>query len=88
MLLVACSARKDKVVLRLEPLRTDNGWGYRISSNGRPLISQRHIPVVAGYRSFRSEEDAMRVGRLVMYKLKQRLSPAVTARELDSLRIR
>jgi hypothetical protein len=74
--------------LRLAPVHTAEGWGYRILEQQRPLIYQVYIPAVAGHHPFSSKEDALRVGRLVMRKLQQGQSPAVSLRELDSLGIR
>lgn len=82
----SCQEKKD--LLRLAPVHTGESWGYRIWHNERPVIYQVNMPAVAGHHPFSSKEDAMRVGRLVLFKLQHGQSPAVSLRELDSLHIR
>ncbi|WP_157986524.1 DUF4907 domain-containing protein [Chitinophaga alhagiae] len=82
------SCREKADTLRLAPVRTGNSWGYHIQHNGRPFIYQVEIPAVAGHHPFSSKEEAMRVGRLVLHKLRHGQSPAVSLRELDSLNVR
>ncbi len=69
------------------PVQTPHGWAYRITLNEQPLFYQEYIPAVSGYHSFRSKEDAMRTGSLVMHKLRYGLTPTVNLHELDSLRV-
>lgn len=88
VLLTVFSSRGEKKLLRLAPVQTPNGWGYRITIDNKPFIHQDCIPAVPGYLPFHDKDDAMRVGSLVMHKLRHQLSPAITRRELDSLRIR
>lgn len=87
LVLLTVFSRKEKKLLRLAPVQTQYGWGYQITINEKPFIHQDCIPAVPGYQPFRSKEDAMRVGELVIYKIRHQLSPAVNRRELDSLRI-
>ena len=65
-----------------------NNWGYQILNNGQVFINQPHIPAVPGKNGFTSEEQAIRVGKLVITKLESgALPPTVTKQELDSLEI-
>lgn len=87
LVLLAIFSREEKKLLRLAPVQTQHGWGYRITINDQPFIHQDCIPALPGYQPFRNKNDAMRVGSLVMHKLRHHHSPAVTRSELDSLRI-
>ncbi|VAW21476.1 hypothetical protein MNBD_BACTEROID01-609 [hydrothermal vent metagenome] len=74
---------KDK--LKLETFRSEDGWGYRIIKNGRTFINQSYIPAIPGNHAFLTEEDALRVGKLVLKKVKELEIPSITVHELDSL---
>ncbi|GEP96412.1 DUF4907 domain-containing protein [Chitinophaga cymbidii] len=87
LVLLTVFSGREKQLLRLAPVQTLYGWGYQITIDNKPFIHQDCIPAIPGYQPFRNKEDAMRVGSLVVYKIRHKLSPAVTRRELDSLRI-
>ncbi len=76
---------KDKV--KLEAFRSKDGWGYRIIKDGRTFINQSYIPAIPGNHVFPTEEDALRVGKLVLRKVKELEIPSITVHELDSLGI-
>ncbi|UYQ93857.1 DUF4907 domain-containing protein [Chitinophaga horti] len=78
----------DTVRLEVVPFATAGGWGYNIQADGKTYIHQDRIPVLAGNHAFRSKEDAMSVGRLMMKKLAARQSPAISEQELRALNIR
>ena len=88
LIISSCQDNKSKTLLRLVPVQTSHGWGYRITMNNKPWIWQEFIPAAPGYQSFRNKEEALRVGNLVLQKLQQQRSPAVSVYELDSLKIR
>lgn len=78
--------QKNKVELR--PLRMPTGWGYQILIGGRPFIRQTTIPGVAGNQGFASQAKALKVGSLVVTKIKARqFPPSITLHELDSLHV-
>jgi hypothetical protein len=65
------------------------GFGYALYQGGRKIIDQPDIPAIPSLAPFRSREEAERTAQLVSQKLEARVfPPAVTIRELDSLRIR
>jgi hypothetical protein len=64
-----------------------NGWGYLIKHQNRLIIQQAHIPAIQNFQNFRSSAEARRVGKLVIYKLKNKQNPRITLAELDSLKI-
>ncbi len=61
------------------------GWGYDIMAGEKKYIHQAQIPAVAGRHPFSTEEDALKTGRLVVYKISHNKMPAVSVAELDSL---
>ncbi len=85
LLLLACNHNKG---LTLESLETDNGWGYIIKNNDKIIIKQSIIPVIQNQKSFENEEDALKVGNLVLKKLKANTSPTITKKDLILLSIK
>lgn len=71
----------------LKSYKTDNGWGYTISNSGKIYIKQSVIPVLSENKSFASEEDAFKIGDLVLSKLRAKKSPTVTEDDLKRLNI-
>jgi len=67
--------------------RTKNGWGYSISKSGKIYIKQSSIPAVSEIKSFKSEEDALKVAHLVAEKIAKNVSPTITENELKLLNI-
>lgn len=78
---------QPKQAYRVATFRAESGWGYRIEGKEKVYIDQPSIPGVEGNQSFGTKEEAMRVGNLVLEKLKEGKNPAVYLHELDSLRI-
>lgn len=73
--------------IRLEPYEVDTGWGYRVYVNDRRFINQDQVPAVSGRHVFASKEEAIRVGELVVEKIKQQELPYVTIAELQALHV-
>jgi hypothetical protein len=82
--LLAC---RRQSILRLTTEKTQQGWAYRITKKGKPLIFQEYIPAIPGYHPFKSRSDAQRTGQLVLSKLKNRKFPSLSMREVDSLQL-
>ena len=62
------------------------GWGYDIYVNGEKTIHQPIIPAVPGNNSFKTENDAQKVGSFALDKmLKEGSLPTILIKELDSL---
>lgn len=85
LLLTACT---EKSPLKIKSFKTTTGWGYSITSKDRVLIKQSIIPVINDTKSFMTEEDALKVGNLVIDKLNKDLSPTVTKNDLILLKIK
>lgn len=63
------------------------GWGYDIYVKDSVYISQDIIPTITGRKAFASENDAKKLGELMVAKMKNNLRPVITDFELDSLKI-
>lgn len=65
------------------------GWGYNVMINDTVFIHQDIIPGIPGNKGFKTEEQALAVGNLVIKKMKKSKSfPSVSPNELDSLGIK
>lgn len=85
MLLAACN---NKQGLTLESMKTTTGWGYVIKNNDKIIIRQSIIPVIQNQKSFENKEEALKVGNLVLEKLKAKTSPTITKKDLILLSIK
>jgi len=65
----------------------ESGWGYVIYVNGKALIDQPTIPAVGGNQKFQDSHQAKKVGSLVIEKLNNGESPAISIRDLENLNI-
>jgi hypothetical protein len=78
--------KRDYVLLDLRPIKTQYGWGYDITTNGKLYIHQEFMPAVSGKRSFASKEQAMLVGNRVISKIKMKENPpTLTIQDLTDL---
>jgi hypothetical protein len=67
-------------------VRSGTGWGYNITEDGKLLIHQDRIPGVPGSRPFVSKEDAAKVGRLMIDKMKKGVfPPGISYKEMQGL---
>ncbi|MFC5681654.1 DUF4907 domain-containing protein [Flavobacterium sp. MAHUQ-51] len=82
---IACNHKKE---LSLASIKTTTGWGYIIKLNDKVIIKQSIIPVIQNQKSFESEEEALKVGNLVLNKLKAKTSPTITKKDLILLSIK
>lgn len=65
----------------------ENGYGYKIYEGERTIIVQPFIPVIAGKRTFRAEQDARRVGNLVLERIEAGDEFTISKGDLDNLGI-
>ena len=72
----------------VKTFHTPLGWGYDIYLNDSSGIHQQEIPGLTGRKGFDKEEDAKKIGDLVLDKIKNKKLPSVTLKELDSLKIK
>jgi hypothetical protein len=81
---------KENQSLRVKAFNVHNGWGYDIYKDNKLIIHQDMIPEVDGHKTFASKDEAIRLGELVVSKIKQGKGgglPRVTIQEIDSLKI-
>lgn len=70
----------------MELIEVEGGYGYRILMDGKPYITQPHIPAVQGNRPFQSEDEAASVAALVIEKIEEGIiPPSITIPELEEL---
>jgi hypothetical protein len=82
------NSKEEQLPVRVMPFRTAAGWGYEIDVDGKPFIHQDYIPAVQGKQSFRSPEDALKVGQLLLEKMKNKKRPVITVNELKNMSIK
>ena len=85
LLLSSCQKKQE---LTLTSIQTETGWGYVIKLQDKIIIKQSIIPVIQQEKSFKTEEDALKVGNLVLEKLKTKSSPTITKKDLNLLSIK
>lgn len=70
---------------KVSPFKSGDGWGYDISKKDKIYIHQPYIPAIEGQVPFRDKRSAKKTGRLVIKKIRNHKSPAITKEELESL---
>jgi len=68
----------------LQIKQKDSFWIYEIYTNDELFIRQEYIPAVKGKQVFKTEEDAKKIGKLVVSKLSQNLFPVISQKDLNS----
>jgi hypothetical protein len=75
-------------VLIINAFSIDDGWGFNVLKDDSLLIAQPFIPMVSGIKRFKTKDDAMRTGNLMITKLKSGVfPPTISLAELDSLQV-
>jgi uncharacterized protein DUF4907 len=78
-------SREGQVFLQAVPFQTKYGWGYDIMAGKRKYIEQQFIPAIPGMQGFKSADDALLVGNLVITKIISRQEPTITIKDLRDL---
>jgi hypothetical protein len=84
LFLVSCKKNNE---FEVKSFQANDGWGYTIGINDKTIIKQSVVPTVSNRESFKSEEDALKVGNLVLDRIKHNLSPTVSKKDLILLEI-
>ncbi|MDA3622055.1 MULTISPECIES: DUF4907 domain-containing protein [Bacteroides] len=91
MICVACAVsvlffydRHEACTYRLKVIETENGngYGYQILCGDRVVICQPYIPSLPGRKGFALEEDARKVGNLVLERIRQGNDFTISAADL------
>lgn len=83
----ALSCKRNDVYM-VNAYNINQEWGYCILKNNKIIIKQTTIPTMEKSVRFQSKADALKVGNLVLYRIKNRLSPTVTKKDLILLKIK
>ena len=90
----SCNAKKENSNseglrnYKVSAIPADSTWGYRIYQDTVAIIEQKNIPGLPGISGFKTEDEALSVGNLVVNKLEKGVfPPSVSIQELDSLKI-
>ena len=77
----------NEVFVEVKAIQTRQGWGYDILTDGKIYIHQEFIPAIPGKRAFRTEAEALKVGRKVISKMSLKQMPTITVEELKEMGI-
>ena len=69
----------------IDTFRSDPGWGYDILMNNKVYIHQPYMPALEGQVPFNDKQSARKTARLVLKKIRNHKSPALTKEELQSI---
>lgn len=65
--------------------KSGDGWGYDITKKNKTFIHQPFIPAIEGEIPFSDKRSARKTGRMVIRKIRNHQSPAVTLEEIKSI---
>jgi Domain of unknown function (DUF4907) len=77
--------QEGKILLHAVAVQTSGGWGYNILADEKIYIRQEFMPGIPGKQGFKSADDALMVGNLVIKRISSNQMPMITQRDLDSL---
>lgn len=88
---ISCNNNKSKIsdtkndLFIIKAIKVDEtGWGYDIYKNNKLIIHQSNIPAIEGNITFKKEEDANCIAKIVVEKLKKNIfPPSITKEELE-----
>ena len=69
----------------VEIYKSGDGWGYDILKKEKVYIHQPFVPAVEGEVPFPDRKSAKETGRLVIKKIRNNESPALTKEEVQSI---
>jgi len=76
----------DKLPVKVIAVPSGKGWGYQVYVDEKLYIDQTNIPAVSGLQTFKTKEDALKIGNLVMDKMKNG-KRTVTIQELKDAHV-
>ena len=78
---------RENVFVQVKPIQTSYGWGYNILTDGKIYIHQEFVPALPGKQSFKSKDEALKVGHKVLSKISANQLPTITVEELKQMGI-
>ncbi|WP_297332950.1 DUF4907 domain-containing protein [Flavobacterium sp.] len=75
-------------ILLVEVYKSDAGYGYKITENGKVLIKQNTIPSQNGNKMFCDSVDALKVGNAVKNLIQENKVPTIKQDDLYRLNIK
>lgn len=79
--------KKTNSLHSLQTYKTEEGWGYRILKNNKPIINQYRIPAIQEKHVFPSEKSAKIVGERVLEKIQFKEMPSISIDELMDMMV-
>jgi len=79
--------RTSKPLYTIKTYQTEEGWGYRILKNAKPIINQYRIPAIQDKYAFPTEKSATIVGEKVLEKIQLNEMPSISVDDLIKLMI-
>ncbi len=76
----------DRLPVKVIAVPSGKGWGYQVYVDDKLYIDQTNIPAVPGLQTFKSEEEALKIGNLVVSKMKDK-KRTVTIQDLKDAHI-
>jgi hypothetical protein len=78
---------REGIFVQVQPIRSSYGWGYNILVDGKIYIHQEFVPALPGKQSFKSKDEALKVGHKVLAKISANQLPTLTVEELKQMGI-
>lgn len=78
------STESSQSAYKLQVIEIDSSWIYEIYKNDTMFIRQEYIPSIKGKQSFKTREDAEKIGKLVVDKLSKNVLPVITKNDLQN----
>jgi hypothetical protein len=69
----------------LDLFKSGQGWGYDVFKNNKLYIHQPYIPAVEGQVPFQNRKSARKTGQIVVKKIRNHESPALTRDEIKAI---
>jgi hypothetical protein len=74
--------------IRLKTFKSETGWGYTVSVDGKVVICQPFIPAIEGNRPFATRSDARKTGRMMIDRFNHGVDPSLSPDDLHKAGIR
>lgn len=81
--LSCCKGGKSRAdEFHCKPMMVRGGWGYVVMMGSDTVVYQPYMPAVSSLRVFATEDDALKVGKIVCSKLQRGEAPSVNREEV------